>query len=554
MIEVKSALLWILIAATLAAASPDWSVMVRETPSGVFMEQGIPVPGETPTVCEGTDDQVLWHYSQTEGLTQKICHMGNAGEYVFTGGWYGGGRMFQGLTGDGSVLWQTEPVLGENEYWTLLATGTAAADTGDLYWLVRTFSIYNDNGTPGYTPDDSLVSENNLEVCLFQGASEEPLWTWNGTGQFQGYNIDSPGKCDCSADGSVFALGGAVDGHLALAFFHSDTPEPFALFQETGTSYAPRQLRMTSDGSKAIFSVGATLYRVDAATGTLEANYSLGASTDCFGISADGSLVAFGFTAVKLAQWDGQGYTPVWSRNVSGYYAGAAAVSDDNQTVYYGLHNGNYTSNRILRFDADSSDPVWTYDYPAGSGSKQDLVSWMDCSSDGRWLAVSSWGCETGGGDEVMVFDDCNPGSPVFSIDTPGSMFHVDISPDGSLVTAAGKHVHANMFGSGTDVYMAEITTTGIGGESAASPGMSVAVGPNPCTRDARVYLSLAAPETVRITVFDLAGRTVEEVFHGPLGAGEHAVAYSHTSGTGLFLVRVSLGNEVRTARLLVVP
>ncbi len=548
----KILLLCAFVPAALAASSSDWSVMVRETPLGVFMEQGSSFPGESAGIPEGNDSQVLWHYSQAEGLTQKTCPMGNAGEYVFTGGWYGGGRMFLGVSGDGTILWQTEPTLGENEYWASLATGTSAADDGDVYWLVRSYSIYNDNGTPGYTPDDYLVSENNLEVCLFQGASEVPAWTWNGTGQFLPNMVDEPGRYDCSADGSVFALGGSVDGHLAVAFFHSDTPEPVALFQEAGTAYAPRQLRLTSDGSKAVFSVGATLYRVDAATGALEDNYNLGASTDCFGVSADGSLVAFGFTAAKLVQWDGQGYTLLWSRSVSGYYAGAAAVADDNQAVYFGFYKSNYTTNRIFRFDAESSDPVWIYDYPVGSGSHQDVVSWMDCSSDGRWLAVSSWGCQSGGGEEVTVLDDFNPGSPVFSVDTPGSMFHVDISPDGSLISAAGKHVHANVFGSGTDVYMAEITMTGVGEE----PGgpLTVSVGPNPCSRNALVRVDLEAPETVRITVYDLAGRTVAEVFNGHLGEGEHSVPYAHAGGTGLFLVRVSAGNDVRTVRLLAAP
>lgn len=541
------------IAITLAvsvSAASDTSVMVQVTGEGTSYTPASTVSRPTAEVSHGSFSGLLWHFSQVQGLTQKTCPMGNNGEFVLTGGWYGGGMMFQGLSGDGTVLWQSEPELGPNEYWTSLGTGTSAADTADRYWLARVFSVWNDNGTPGYTSDDFLVSENNVQVCLFNGSSPDPVWTWDGSGIFATGWIDQAGKYHCSADGSVFALGGEMGGHLAVAVFHHDSPEPVLVYENASFSYSPRQLRLTSDGSKMIFSAGATLLRVDTSTGTLEDTFDLGASTDCFGVSADGSLVAYGFTSARLAAWNGSEYVLSWSRNISGYYAGAATIADDNSTVYFGFYKSNYLSNRILRFEASSSTPVWTFDYPTGTGSNQDIVSWMDCSADGRWLAVSSWGCENGGGDQVMVLDDTSPSAPVFSIKTPGSMFHVDITPDGSLITAAGKHVHANVFGSGTDVYMAQLTTTGVGGGEPL--GLFIAAAPNPSPGALVLSFQLSAPGNVELAIFDLTGRAVHSESLGFMAPGNHTVPVSAGLANGVYLARILSGGETASAKVVI--
>jgi len=532
------------------AVAADTAVIVEVTSDGVFYTESPFSPSSPASVAGELDSQVIWHYSQATGLHQKTCPMGNGGEYVFTGGWYGGARMFHGVSGDGTVLWQSEPELGPNEYWTLLATGASAATQADRYYLARTFSIWNDNGTPGDPGDDYLVSENNVEVCLFNGSDGTPVWTWNGTGSFVAGWVDEPGKYDCSSDGGAFALGGLIDGHLAVVVFGHESPEPVLIYQNPEYSYAPRQLRITADGSKVVFSVGATLLRVDVASGELEDTYNLGASTDCFAVSADGSLVAYGFTAARLAVWNGTSYNTAWSRNVTNYYAGAASISDDNNVVYFGFYRNNYTTNRIYRFDASSSTPVWLYDTPVGSGGNQDIVSWMKCSSDGRWLAVASWGCQYGGGDEVIVLDDQDPSAPVFSIDTPGSMWHVDISPDGTLITAAGKHVHANVFGSGTDVYMAEITTTGI--EPGTPLNLGFSVNPNPAPGSMVFGFDLPSPGNVEISLFDLTGRVVERAFSGGMPQGAHRMPVSTDLANGLYLARLTYEGESVSAKVVV--
>lgn len=497
-------------------------------------------------------NEIIWHYSEVSGLTQKIAPIGNNSDFVFTGGWYGGGRMFQGIDGNGTMLWMTEPEPGTNEYWTSLATGTVAAETTDIFYAIQKYNVYNDNGTPSDPTDDYLVSEDNTSVQLFNSSSVNPVWTYSGEGAFISASADSPVKSACSSDGSILAVGGAIDEHLAIHFFNSSSSTPFATYEDPALAYYPRQLRITADGSKCIFRTSATLYRVDTATGTLEASFSLGASTDCFAISPDGSVIAYGFTAARMATWDGTAYNLITGKAIPGYYGGAAAIAADNNTIYFGFYRNDYKTNKILRFDLSGSSLVWFYDYPIGSGSHQDLVEWMDCSDDGRWMVMGTWGCQTGGGDEVEVFDDENPTAPVFSINTPGSMFHVDISPDGRYITAAGKHVHANVMGSGTDVYFAEMDILGIEGAESSNSLSLLPINPNPATNQLNVSFSIPSSGTVSIGVFDLSGRMVQNLAETHMTAGSHSMSFATDLTTGVYFCHLSSKDESVTQKLVV--
>lgn len=497
---------------------------------------------------------VIWHYSVVSGLTQKIVPIGYNAGFVFNGGWYGGGKMFEGITGNGVPIWEiAEPVTGTNEYWTNWGTGTAASESSDIFYSIIRYSIYNDNGTPSVPGDDWLVSDNNCEISCYDNSSATPLWTYVGTDSIDAGSVDNPGRFICSDDGTVLAVGCTIDGHLALVFFSNSSSVPIAVYEDPSIDYRPRQVRLTEDGSKCIFRT-ATVYRVDTATGTLEDSYYLGSSTDCFGVSADGSVVAYGFTSIRVAVWDGSAYNLAWSRPVSGYYAGGAAVADDNATIYFGCYKGNYLTNRITRHDISSSTPLWTYDTPTGGGGYQDIVEWMECSEDGRWVVIGSWGCQTGGGPEVCVIDDLYPSEPAYTIDTPGSIFHVDITPDGSYISASGKHVHANQMGSGTDVYFAEIDQTGIEGGSLSDytiPAVNQ-VFPNPACGS--VSFSFVIPELgpVSLDIFDISGRRVMNIFEGVLVPGEHDVSTDIDLGTGLYFYRLSTGGGTAAGKLVI--
>jgi hypothetical protein len=497
---------------------------------------------------------VIWHYSVVSGLTQKIAPIGYNAGYVFNGGWYGGGKMFEGITGDGVPIWEiAEPATGTNEYWTMWGTGTAAAESSDIFYSIIRYYIYNDNGTPGIPGDDWLVSDNNCEIRCYDHSSATPLWTYIGTDSIDAGSVDNPGRFMCSDDGTVLAVGCRIDGFMAVVFFSNSSSVPISVYEDPSVTNMPRQIRLTEDGSKCIFRTS-VLYRVDTATGVLEDSYNLGASTDCFGVSSDGSVVAYGFTAIRVAVWDGSAYNQEWARSVSGYYAGGAAVADDNATIYFGCYKSNYLTNRITRHDISSSTPLWTYDYPTGGGGYQDVVDWMECSEDGRWLVIGSWGCQSGGGPEVCVIDDLYPSEPAYTIDTPGSIFHVDITPDGNYISASGKHVHANQMGSGADVYFAEIDQTGIEGGSqqfSATPVVN-RVYPNPACGSVSFSFVIPDQGQVSLDIFDISGHRVMNLFEGVLVPGEHDIAAEIDLGNGLYFYRLSTGGGSAAGKLII--
>ncbi|MCD4701988.1 MAG: T9SS type A sorting domain-containing protein [Candidatus Aegiribacteria sp.] len=432
-------------------------------------------------------------------------------------------------------------------------TGTAASENSDIFYSIIKYSIYNDNGTPGSTGDDWLVSDNNCEISCYDHSSATPLWTYIGTDIIDPGMVDNPGRFTCNDDGTILAVGCRIDDHLAVVFFSNSSSVPITIYEDPTVTYLPRQVRLTEDGSKCILRTS-VMYRVDTATGILEDSYDLGASTDCFGVSPDGSVVAYGFTAIRVAVWDGSAYNLEWARSASGYYAGGAAVADDNATIYFGCYRSDYLTNRITRHDISSSNPIWTYNYPTGTGGYQDVLEWMDCSEDGRWLVIGSWGCQTGGGPEVCVIDDQYPSTPAFTIDTPGSIFHVDITPDGNYISASGKHVHANVMGSGTDVYFAEIDHTGIEGESPHSYTNLVInqVYPNPACGSVSFSFVLPEQGPVSLDIFDISGHRVIGLFEGVLNTGEHDIATDIDLGNGLYFYRLSAEGGSAAGKLVI--
>jgi len=513
------------LSAIAARGTAEFSVLtengdVTQITCGEYFSDQLPAPTYDPP-------EVLWHFTEPAGFQQKIATIGLSGSYVLTGGWYGGARMFQGYSGDGSVIWNYEP----SGSWSSLATTTASAQDSDVFYAVQNW-------------DDAKGAR--TAIYCFQGDSGTPVWSWDCSGIFDSGSCDGPGRAACSNDGTVLAVGGAMNGHLAVNFFCPDSAGPYATFEDSSLAYYPRQVRITADGSKCIFRCSATLYRVDTATGALEATYDLGSSTDCFGVSPDGSVVAYGFTAARIAVWDGADYQLEAAIGVPGYYGGAAAAAGDNSTVYFGFYKNNYTTNRIIRYDLNTSSTQWIYDYPVGSGGYQDVVEWMDCSSDGRWMVTASWGCETGGGAEVNVFDDLYHDEPVCSIDTPGSMFHADITDDGRYVSAAGKHVHANEMGSGSDVYMAEIDILGLSTETSPPSGLDIY--PNPSAGSFSASYRVPDSGTVSLEVYDQSGRLVHRQNLTESGTAE----VNADLPSGVYTCRISGQEGSESARLVV--
>lgn len=488
---------------------------------------------------------VVWHYSVASGLTGKNTSIGNTAGQVFAGTWYGGSKMFDGVGGTGSVSWETpQPSVGANEYWRSWASRSVSSGSSDLFYSLSAWEVWDDMGTPGATGDDTLISK-NFSVSRYSHSSSVPIWTYDGTGYFLQASVDEPGKTAISDDGTVLAVTGLIDDHLSLLFFSDTSATPIMIYENPGIAYSARQVRLTSDGSTCIFSCGANLYRVDVATGNLIGTHSLGASTDCFGVSGDGSIIAYGFTSAFIAQWNGTNYSVIHSFPVSSYYAGSAVVSQNANFVYFGFYRNDYLTNRIYCYDLTQSTTIMTYNYPVGGGSNQDIISWLDCSDDGRWLVAGSWGCQTGGGPEVQVFDNTKPESPVFTIDTPGSVFHVVMTSDGQYISSTGKHVHANTMGSGIDLYFAQVDVLSVE-EDINDIGENYVFEKIYAARTAgglvKFSFSISEGSFVSLQIFDAAGRSLGSLINTELSAGNHEIESRLDVSDGIYFYELKTG------------
>lgn len=87
--------------------------------------------------------------------------------------------------------------------------------------------------------------------------------------------------------------------------------------------------------------------------------------------------------------------------------------------------------------------------------------------------------------------------------------------------------------------------------------GSALALGPvlpSPVRRAAQVGFALPSSGRVRLTVFDLAGRSVATLVDGELPAGRHEAPWRPNSGPGLYFLRLETPGRARMLKAVVAP
>lgn len=90
--------------------------------------------------------------------------------------------------------------------------------------------------------------------------------------------------------------------------------------------------------------------------------------------------------------------------------------------------------------------------------------------------------------------------------------------------------------------------------ESAPPATTLRAPAPNPSAGAVAIDLTLAAPEVVRLDVFDVQGRLVERPIDGPFAAGWHRLQWNAGAAatpSGVYFVRVAVGTRVDTFKVV---
>jgi hypothetical protein len=323
---------------------------------------------------------------------------------------------------------------------------------------------------------DHVESDSTATIMEWQPDSSTPLWSYVvypcRTLVWQGWASRKP--IQVSDDGSTIAVTTNMytpEGQRGrLNVFEAGNGIPVVEYDLPDPAGNVTATAISSNGEFVAMVAWPNVYVYDCIGQILRWSGPLPSGNDALAISGDGQYLAWGWSTFYLREWTGSSYELLWSHNPgSGYYVGQCALTTDETALAVSWDNGSTYPNEVTLdlYELPSLDLIWQYDYtgspggtdplagsPIGNPARQhvDIPSQMCFSPDGERLAVASWG---GSFPEIHIFDRAAP-EPLFTLDTPGSMFDIDIfttETGKTYVSACGKNVHAGQGGRGGDLY-----------------------------------------------------------------------------------------------------
>ncbi|MCH7700602.1 MAG: hypothetical protein IID37_02830 [Planctomycetes bacterium] len=309
----------------------------------------------------------------------------------------------------------------------------------------------------------SVGDPSTIQVQAFDSTSPAALWT---------YTFDSPytsagsRTIDVSRDGSTAVAVASDFGALVsrLVVFNQLDGSEAAVYDYDFTVSA---VYLSMDGSRAMLTAGATARLIDVPTGVEIASATASGTGGTHRMSADGSTFGVGgFNLLLYREIDGV-FEQVYSESESTqWYGNAIAFSSDGHYAIAASYNYlDYATLTYRIIDVEAGAEL-ARTITQGIGGYQDVLTGAAVNDDGTVFGVSTWGLIANEHPEVMFFD--RDAEMIGSIDTPGSVFAMDMSSDGHIALSGSKSVHANVFGNGGDV-----------------PAYEVFVPPPPCDGDA---------------------------------------------------------------------
>jgi parallel beta-helix repeat protein len=390
----------------------------------VTEDESVGVSSSVEIDRSGIPEDIIWLYSDGYSIPESVS-LGEAGTKIWVG---------QNLNYQRNQLFETE---GEGiPLWEYSLPGT------DYNYV-------------------SASEDASVLASLVSKVGECKVYKWTSTSSIPDWEYTFPTEywaaifVTVSKDGSTIAAAGKSDENVLVAIFDSTSGTPIWTFTYPDGSMI-RGIDISDEGSIILVASQSTIYVLERDTQTVRWIGSTYA-TDAHSLSGDGSLIANGCFDFKLYKWNGDTYETLWTYDIPGNWVfGECDVSADNSTVMVGAYNYvTYLEKKILMFDTSSSTPLWEYS-TSGSGEYQDIVSDVALSNDGSMGIMGAWGDQYHTHPEVAIF--CRGSStPIFSLETPGSVYSVDISAQGQYATVGCKAVHANEGGRGGVVYSIKI-------------------------------------------------------------------------------------------------
>jgi len=535
------------LAAGAAGAGSVATIAIEEAdgPGSEIVRLAEPEPPDAPPAAGRGAGTVLWHRNLATSIYTSTGASGVEG-VVFSGTYLNPPRQVETVPfgGNGTPDWM----------WSGTELFADASRDGDVLAAV-----------------DFQTADSAATIREWRPGSSTPLWSYVvrpcRSLTYQGWASRKPVRV--SDDGSTIAVGitmwtagGGQQGRLLVFDAGSGTPVvDYAL--PTGSIVATE---ITPDGRFVALASWPTVYVYDRSVPALRWSGAIGAGNDALAISGDGTYLAWGWTTFFLRQWDGAAYTPAWTYDPPGaYYVGQCALTADETGLAIAWDNGTTVPNEVSveLYELPSLAVQWTYDYgsassapPGGGLGLTDIPTHMRFSETGDRLAVASWGGEF---PELHVFDRMSQ-TPVYTLDTPGSMIDLDVvsSAGGTRVAVCGKHTHSTISGNGGDSYAIEIPgpATAIAELPVRRVGLE-ASRPNPFRERTTISWSLARPGPVRLSVHDVQGRLVRELVRDVGAAGTASVTWKGVGAdgapvpAGVYFARLETADGVSTRKIL---
>ncbi len=499
--------------------------------------------------------EIVWHRNLPDAI------------YTSTGISQSAEVVFAGTNLNPPMEVETVPLVGD---------GTPSWVHGGTHFFVDAARGGDVLAAVDFHPEDS-----SAVVMEWHPGSSVPLWSYAirpcRSLVSQGWASGKP--LQVSDDGSTIAVAinmyveGGQRGRLVVFDTGSATPAVDYDLPEGNVV----SLAVSDQGEFIAMSGWPNIYVYDRYGQTLRWSGPCNGGNDAIAISGDGTYVAWGWWTFYLRKWTGATYALDWSTSQSGdYLVGECALSMDETTLALAwYHNVSYPDETVVQlYELPSLALLWEHSYAdavraAGRGDGRgidtlprehvDAPSEMVLAPDGSRLVVGSWG---GLYPEIQVFERSGP-QPLFTVDTPGSIFDVDLvitTAGDAYVSASGKHVHAGQSGRGGDLYSvvvpAEPTDTPA---VPAAPGTLrlESVAPNPFSSHATITYWLRDPAPVRVTVHDAQGRLVAGLPASVLSGGHQSATWMGLDSAGIrvasgvYLVRLESNDAVITRKIL---
>jgi hypothetical protein len=294
----------------------------------------------------------------------------------------------------------------------------------------------------------ALGTDNKLRV--FDGETHILIWEKDFEGYIIAFKIVEGGQKIYLAEGSV---GGEAKSRVSAYIIGQDDPLWTTNFDRNVTAFA-----ISDDYSKIAFCQYSGVNKMHILNGengeVIFDTFYYSQKPPAF--SYDGKFFILGDYSGKAYLYeydeDGDTYFEKWNFKVGGGGSSAwvvgADISADGSTVAIGTlvflsagYNGE-----IYLFNTYSNEPIWVYE------DCGDEIYSISLSDDGSLFVVTGWGPLDHSKPDFYLFRK-QSNVPIFTLNTPGSLYAVDLSPDGTYCSVTGKAVHAREMGCGGLLY-----------------------------------------------------------------------------------------------------